>query len=267
MDQLAYDDRAAEPLLAALEPGGPWRWLTERVRARDGLDLQPRARSVDVYAGATRVAELRLGRDDRLTLRVRGGAELDEAIAAARPSPPHAWLAAGDVMTVVAREVKIAAPRPALAAARIPLDAAVVGLRADGVRWAVPPFGDKIDALAIDAEGRVLVIAARDGADARRTGWAPAQLAMHFALARRWAQQDTVHAADVLEGQRGERLRLGLLPASAHGRIITRPVELVPVLVLHGAPSDATARRMARVGEAVVQAGGDLAGLEIARIA
>jgi pimeloyl-ACP methyl ester carboxylesterase len=41
----------------------------------------------------------------------------------------------------------------------------------------------------------------------------------------------------------------------------------VPVLVLHGAPSAATARRMARVGEAVVQAGGDLAGLEIARIA
>ena len=61
----------------------------------------------------------------------------------------------------------------------------MAGLRAEGVRWAVPPFSDRIDALAIDADGRVLVIAARIGADARRTGWAPAQLAMHSALARR----------------------------------------------------------------------------------
>jgi hypothetical protein len=263
MDDLAYDDRAAEPLLAALAPGGPLRWVTERVLAGDGLDLQLRRRSADVYAGTARVAEVRLTRDGRPTLRVRGGAELDQAIAATRPQP---WPGPGDEMTVVARHAQIAAPRPALAAARIPLDAAVAGLRAEGVRWAVPPFTDRIDALAIDAEGRVLVIAARDGADARRTGWAPAQLAVHFALARRWAGQDTVHAADVLEGQRSERVRLGLLPASAQTRVITRPLEFVPVLVLHGAPSAATARRMARVGEAVVQAGGDLAGLEIARI-
>ena len=67
----------------------------------------------------------------------------------------------------------------------------------------------------------------------------------------------------MLEGQRGERLRLGLLPPPAQGHVITRPLELVPVLVLHGAPSDAIARRMGRVGEAVVQAGGDLSGLEI----
>jgi hypothetical protein len=58
-------------------------------------------------------------------------------------------------------------------------------------------------------------------------------------------------------------VRLGLLPASAQARVITRPLELVPVLVLHGSPSDATARRIARVTEAVVQAGGDLGGLEI----
>jgi hypothetical protein len=206
------------------------------------------------------VAEVRLDRDGRPTLRVRGGAELDTAIAAARP---QSRFDAGDDITVVARHARIGAPRPALAAARIPLDAAVTGLRAEGVRWAVPPFSDRIDALAIDAEGRVLVIAARHAADARRTGWAPAQLAMHFALARRWAEQDTVHAADVLEGQRGERVRLGLLPASARARVITRPLELVPALVLHGAPSAATARRMARVAEAVVQAGGDLGGLEI----
>jgi hypothetical protein len=190
---------------------------------------------------------------------VRGDAELQAAIAAAQPGivpdPPG--------MAVVARYAKIAAPKPALVAARIPLEASVAALRAEGVRWAVPPFSDKIDALAIDAGGRVLVIAARDGADARRAGWAPAQLAMHFALARRWAEQDTVVAADVLEGQRGERVRLGLLGPAAQGFAISRPLELVPMLVLAGAPSAATARRMERVAAAVTAAGGDLRGLEI----
>jgi hypothetical protein len=223
------------------------------------VDVELRARSADLYAGPTRVAELRLRRGDELELRVRGGAELEQAIAAARPravpDPPG--------VAVVARYARIAAPKPALAAARIPLDASVAALRAEGVRWAVPPFSDRLDALAIDAAGRVLVIAARDGADARRTGWAPAQLAMHFALARRWAEQDTVHAADVLEGQRGERVRLGLLPPAAQGFVITRPLELVPVLVLAGAPGTATARRMERVAATVTAAGGDLGGLEI----
>ena len=147
--------------------------------------------------------------------------------------------------------MKIAAPKPALAAARIPLDAAVAGLRAEGVRWAVPPFSDRIDALAIDTEGRVLVIAARTGTDARRTGWAPAQLAMHFTLARRWAEQDTVHAADVLEGQRRRAPAARAAPARARRCVISRPLELVPALVLKGAVSDATARRMARVADAV----------------
>jgi hypothetical protein len=252
----SYDHRAAEPLLAALAPGGELHWLTQR----DELDVQLRPRSADVYAGATKVAEVRAG-----ALRVRGDRDLEAAIAAARPSPLHAWLTRGHHpdFAVVDRHVRIAAPKPALAAARIPAAAAVAGLRAEGVRWAVPPFSDRIDALAIDTEGRVLVIAARDGADARRTGWAPAQLAMHLALARRWAEQDTVHAADVLEGQRDERLRLGLLPPAARACVLTRPLELVPALVLGGTPSDATAQRMARVADAVAEAGGDLTGLEI----
>jgi hypothetical protein len=262
MDELAYDDRAAEPLLAALEPGGAWQWLTDRVRHAAELDLQLRPRGADLFAGATRIAQLLLGRDDRLTLRVRGGADLDAAITAARPTR----LAAPEELTVVARDARIAAPRPALAAARIPLDAAVAGLRAEGVRWAVPAFSDRIDGLAIDADGRALVLAIRDGADARRTGWAPAQLAMHFALARRWAAQDTVHAADVLEGQRDERLRAGLLAPWARACAISRPLELVPALVLEGPTSDATAQRMARVADAVEQAGGDLTGLEIVNV-
>jgi hypothetical protein len=257
---VTYDHRAAEPLLSALAPGGELHWLTER----PDLDVQLRGRSADVYAGATKVAEVRANG----ALRVRGDRDLDAAIAAARPSPLHAWLARGEHpdFAVVGRDVKIAAPKPALAAARIPLDAAVAGLRAEGVRWAVPPFTDRIDALAIDRAGRVLVIAARDGGDTRRTGWAPGQLAMHLALARRWAEHDTVLAADVLEGQRDERLRVGLLPPSARGCVITRPLELVPALVLKGPTSDATAQRMARVAEAVEQAGGDLTGLEIVSV-
>jgi hypothetical protein len=257
---LSYDHRAAEPLLAALAPGGPLHWLTER----EALDVQLRGRSADVYAGAMKVAEVRADG----TLRVRSDRGLDAAVAAARPSPLHTWLARGEHpdFAVVGRDVKIAAPKPALAAARIPLDAAVAGLRAEGVRWAVPPFSDRIDALAIAADGRVLVVAARHGTDARRTGWAPAQLAMHLALARRWAEQDTVHAADVLEGQRDERLRAGLLAPWARACVITRPLELVPALVLEGPTRDATAQRMARVAEAVEQAGGDLTGLEIVNV-
>jgi hypothetical protein len=250
---LSYDHRAAEPLLAALAPGGELHWLTDRAE----LDVRLRPRTATVYAGATKVAEVHPGR-----LRVSGDRDLDAAIAAARPSPLHAWLARGDHpgFAVVDRDVKIAAPPAALAAARIPAEAAVAALRAEGVPWAAPSLTDRIDALAIAADGRALVIRA---VDARRAGWAPAQLAMHLALARRWAEQDTVHAADVLEGQRGERLRLGLLPPSARACVLTRPLELAPALVLAGTPSDATAQRMARVADAVAEAGGDLSGLEI----
>jgi hypothetical protein len=246
---LSYDHRAAEPLLATLAPGGALHWLTE-------FDVQLRPRRADVYAGATRVAEVRADG----SLRVRGDRELDAAIAAARPSPLHDWLARGDHpgFAVVDRDVKIAAPKPALAAAQIPAEAA---LRAE--RVAAPKLSGRIDALAIAADGRALVIKATDG---RRAARAPAQLAVHLALARRWAEQDTVHAADVLEGQRDQRLRVGLLPPSARACILTRPLELVPALVLKGPVSDATAQRMARVADALEQAGGDLTGLEIVRV-
>jgi hypothetical protein len=310
---LSYDHRAAEPLLAALEPGGPLHGLTDLVLEGEDLDLGLRSRHATLYVGPTRAADVRVDPAGRFALRPQASASvaaaagrlwneswaawqppdalaedwpaieryLREAVAAAhtryrrREGALQAWLARAphEDFVVVDREAVIAFPSrqdksAVLAQQRAPIDAAVAALRAEGHAWAAAPrrFGDEIDALAIDASGRVIVIEAKHAADTRGVTWAPAQVAVHLGLARRWAEQDTVVAADVLEAERDQRIRLGLLSPEARRFSVARPLELAPALVLGGAPSPAADQRMTQVAEAVTAAGADLSELAVVRI-
>lgn len=129
-------------------------------------------------------------------------------------------------------------------------------------KGAVSP-GDKLDALAIDDDGRVLAIEVKPGASTKGLTWTPVQVAMYVRLLRSWVSHDEQGAAEILEGMAGQRLALGL-----NGCVAPRvrlPIEIVPVIAV-GKPM--TSRRQAPdrfdiVREALRAAGEPLHDLQI----
>ena len=94
------------------------------------------------------------------------------------------------------------------------------------VGWSEPEAREsweEADFLALDTDGRLLVIEVKQGSD-RRLGWAPAQAAYCADLFRQ-ADQNGVALAENLEEMLTQRERLRLVPA-------TRPSVLTPLKVL-----------------------------------
>jgi len=122
-------------------------------------------------------------------------------------------------------------------------------------------FGGKLDLLALDPRGRVLVIEVKDGADTAGVGWTPAQVALYLRLFECWADHCT-GAADILSAMLKQRQRLGLLPGGEHQ--IARPVRFVPVIAIGPdmrSPNIAN-QRMTAVRGALETQGIDLADLQ-----
>jgi hypothetical protein len=145
------------------------------------------------------------------------------------------------------------------------LSAVVRDLRSQGYSWATADkrFGDEIDALAVDADGRLLVIEVKPGLNTAGVGWTPAQVARYLWLFTAWAQQDPAHAHAVLTGMLAQRVRLGL---ARHGRVPPKaPPKLIPVIAVCGSvqnPSVAN-QRMLAVHDALRGADIDLDELEV----
>ena len=98
--------------------------------------------------------------------------------------------------------------------------------------WAaqVTAPGDKLDALAIDAAGRLLAIEVKPGTQTNGLGWTPVQVAMYVRLLRAWIEAAPDTAREVLEGMAMQRLALGLATTSIPQLRV--PIEVVPVIAV-----------------------------------
>ena len=150
-----------------------------------------------------------------------------------------------------------------------PLAAAHAELRERQHKWAVAEksFGDEVDALAVDASGRLLVIEVKPGAPTPPLAWTPAQVALYLRIFSAWAAQDPDHARRVVAGMIEDRVRLGLAPRSAIALAagLREPLEIVPVIAV-GTPVTnlrVAPTRFEQVRQALHDAGEPLDGLEL----
>ena len=95
---------------------------------------------------------------------------------------------------------------------------------------------EEADFLALDPDGRLLVIEVKQGKD-RRLPWAAAQVAYCAALVRRWANEvgETI-AVQTIEHMLEQRRQLRLIP---EGPSVKAPLEVVSVVAV-GSPAATT---------------------------
>lgn len=126
-------------------------------------------------------------------------------------------------------------------------------------------FGDEVDLLAVDRQGRVLIVEAKDGADTTGLGLALAQVGLYRRLFARWVDVCS-EAASILTGMLEQRRALGLAPDGAYS--VADPVtpeNLVPVIAIRPKVKNATVanERMVEVRNALEGQGVELPGLQI----
>jgi hypothetical protein len=145
------------------------------------------------------------------------------------------------------------------------MSALVRDLESRGHPWAKADkrFGDELDALAVDSDGRVLVMEVKPGIQTAALGWTTAQVALYHWLFTSWAQQEPYRAREVLTGMLAQRVRLGL---ATQGLVPPHaPPKLIPVIAVCGGvknPSVAN-ERMLTVHEALRRANIELDELEV----
>ncbi len=97
-------------------------------------------------------------------------------------------------------------------------DRLTAGLTGSEPWWSIPQLGEECDALAIDANGRLLAIEVKPAsAAARSITFAPLQAAYYARLFQRWAAGADDPAAS-LDEVISQCARLGLAPAGGRGR-------------------------------------------------
>ena len=122
-------------------------------------------------------------------------------------------------------------------------------------------FGTELDALAIDQEGRLLVIEVKHGSDTAGLGWTPAQVAVYLGLMKLWVAS-TSDPTSVLNGMLAQYAHLGLPGATVTARA---PLELRPVIAIAEPIKSAAVayERMRQVVAALEDRGVRMPGLEI----
>lgn len=178
----------------------------------------------------------------------------------------------GDGFLALDREVVVSFPwgekRQILEQASAPLEAARQQLAVTHP-WARRErgFGDELDLLAVDGEGRVLVVEVKHGGDTAGIGWTPAQVALYLLILGLWADA-CPDRAEVLNGMLDQRRRLALVPESTYR--VAEPVQLVPVIGVgptHELKNPKVANeRMTAVRNELARQGVELPGLQIWRV-
>jgi hypothetical protein len=196
---------------------------------------------------------------------------IDYAVATIAATPPRYTQKEGgmqavlsnadaDDFAVIDREVVVGfSPRSKdafLAPTKNALSNLVPDLVSQGEVWARErSFGDELDALAIDSEGRVLVMEVKPGTETTDLGWTPAQVLLYHRLLSSWAEQDAESAPQALDGMLRQRVRIGLEREREWS--LRRPLELVPVIAVGGRVKNPRVanERMRAVTDALRRAG------------
>ncbi len=108
-----------------------------------------------------------------------------------------------------------------------------------------PPkrLGNECDALAVDADGRLLAVEVKP-LGVGTIAWVAAQAAMYARIMQGWVDSAGEQAADVVLGMFDQRAKIGLLSGSVE---IATPLEVVPVVALQRGASQELIRRMLQV--------------------
>lgn len=131
-------------------------------------------------------------------------------------------------------------------------------------RWAErdKPFGDELDMLAVDRQGRVLVVEVKHGGDTPGVGWTPAQVARYLRLCQLWVDA-TPWASSILNGMLQQAREIGLVTDLSFE--VADPLTLVPVIAIGEPVKNATvaSERMRLVHDALAEQDVDLGGLQV----
>jgi hypothetical protein len=117
--------------------------------------------------------------------------------------------------------------------------------------------------LAVDGNGRVLVVEVKHGGDTAGVGWTPAQVARYLRLCQLRVDA-TPWAASILNGMLVQARRIGLIRQAADV-VVAEPVMLVPVIAV-GQPLKnlkVANERMRLVHDALAEHGVSLPELEV----
>jgi hypothetical protein len=130
------------------------------------------------------------------------------------------------------------------------------------LKWFVPKrFGGELDLLAVDDDGRLLVVEVKPGSATAGITWAPLQAIFYAELFRAWSDQVGKAGADSLNAMLQQRVDLRL--ERDHGRRVEHPVRIVPVVAIGGTPKSPQAiPRLEKVRSALL-AGGRWTDLEV----
>ena len=103
-----------------------------------------------------------------------------------------------------------------------------------GAAWSAPlrstPYGTSPDFLALDDQGRLLVIEAKPAGATAGIVRGPAQVRLYASMYAHWLSTDA-GAVSVLEAELAQRQAIGLLPSDAR-TTVSQPLTLVPVLAV-----------------------------------
>jgi hypothetical protein len=132
---------------------------------------------------------------------------------------------------------------------------AIASAGTGGAWWRAPrTWGTGCDVVAMDGDGRLLVVEVKGATDTKGITWAPVQVGIYADLFRQWASQDSHTAVEVLRRMLGQRVRLGLSPD--FGVKLREPLEIVPVVVIGGqVRSQVALARLAEVQRELIKAG------------
>lgn len=301
-----YYDRTVSPaLIDELRPDGRFGYLAELTRKQHLADLQLRGYPTTtrcwatLYVGLTKVLDVH---ENKGMFRLAGKLS-DEAWdpAWAQPHPAawfdheriakYVWGAIGNVdarftnegavqamlctrasplFSVIDREAVVGftntAERQAIHnALQDPLVAACVP---DAVAsWFKPKrFGGELDLLAVDDEGRLLVVEVKPASATSGITWAPFQATFYARLFSAWADEVGPASTAALESMLRQRVELRLTRDPL--RPLRQPLEVVPVVAIGGLhdPSKEALKRMWQVQHALLHAGCGSVALEVWRV-
>jgi hypothetical protein len=125
-----------------------------------------------------------------------------------------------------------------------------------------PRFGTELDVLAVDDEGRLLVIEVKPGSSVKGITWAPLQVSFYARLFERWIKTvGREQAASIIDGMLAQKVELGLTRVPA--RRLRVPFEVVPVVAIGGDVNKEALRRMRMVQQALLNFGSGSEELEV----